>query len=131
MDLEGNLQRGEKVTCEHCKKRIDGAAQIDREIVLHEDCCDEYYAIKEGRPHRCPVCDGSGVEYDRDVHSVELYDPSDGYNGWGTPLNSRVVTRHEKKDCEFCKGRGFLAKKPTPIMRPAQEAAIIGWTHES
>ena len=119
------------MTCEHCKKRISGAAQINGDIVLHADCSDEYYANKEGRPYRCPVCSGSGVEYDRDVHSIETYDPSDGYNGWHVSLESRVVTRHEKKDCEFCCGRGFLAKKPMPIIKPATEEKIIGWKHES
>jgi DnaJ-class molecular chaperone len=116
--------------CEHCKTRISGAADITGEIALHADCSDEYHAAKQGRPYRCPLCFGSGFEYNRDVHEIETYDPSGGYNGYFSPVGTRVVTRREQKECDFCNGRGFLAKQPKPIVQPAIAEKVIGWTHE-
>jgi len=61
------------------------------------------------------------------VHDIETYDPSDGYNGWFSPLANRVVTRRESKRCDFCNGQGFINKEPVPIVQPAVEAKIVGW----
>ena len=116
--------------CGHCKKIVHGKAEVYDSLVLHEDCWPAYFAAQRGLKHRCPQCSGSGWEYNRDVHSTESYDPADGYNGWGGPIATRVVTRHEEKRCDFCSGQGFLKKEPKPIMQPAQEAKVIGWRRE-
>lgn len=113
--------------CQHCSQHIRGAAQIEGDLVLHAECAKQYHSAKNGRPYKCPVCCGSGVEYDREVLTTESFDPSDGRDGWGGPLRQRAVSRRERKDCELCNGIGFMAKEPTPIMQPAQEAKVIGW----
>ena len=113
--------------CKHCNQHIRGSAQIRGDLVLHEECAKEYQAAANGRPHKCPVCFGSGLEYDRDVHSVESFDVSDGRDGWGGPVGHRVVTHRERKECDLCNGLGFTATKPTPIIQTAQEAKVIGW----
>lgn len=118
------------MNCGHCKKVVNGKAEVDGSLVLHDACASSYYAAQRGLRYRCPECRGSGWEYNRDVHSTESYDPAEGYNGWGGQLATRVVTRHEEKRCDFCRGQGFLAKEPKPIMQPAQEAKVIGWRRE-
>lgn len=112
------------MTCAHCKRGIEGDAKVHGDSITHADCAQPYRMAKRGKTFKCPKCSGSGWEYNRDVHSTELYDPADGYNGYFSPLSSRVVTKHESKRCDFCEGDGYLAKEPQPIVEPAR---VVGW----
>jgi hypothetical protein len=61
--------------CEHCQKAADGRVEIRGTLVLHEDCAPAFRAALRGLHFRCPLCNGSGWEYKRDVPTSELYDP--------------------------------------------------------
>lgn len=114
--------------CAHCHKQMDDeAAMISGTKLFHPDCCKVFSAATQGLPHKCPMCNGSGWEYDHEVPTIETFDPSFGYAGYFSPVETRVVMRRESKRCDLCNGVGFLAKAPTPILQPAIPERVMGW----
>lgn len=108
----------------------EGAAEIYDGRIFHPLCVKASQMMARGFPHRCPACNGSGFEDDRDVHEVETYDPADGYNGYHSQLATRVKTRHESKRCDLCSGTGFPGKPPVHVMTDPVPARVVGWKRD-
>jgi DnaJ-class molecular chaperone len=113
------------MNCKQCRYPLYGKCWVAEDNVFCDTTCFNGFTQKaQGYTHQCPLCKGSGVEYDRDVADVETYDPSGGHDGWFSSLAHRAVIRHERKSCSFCDGRGYLNKKPVPVVEPAR---VTGW----
>lgn len=124
-DVQAAPAQPQVAKCSQCHKTLDGPCLADfGKLYCGRVCANARSAATTGHTYTCPQCQGTGWEYNRDVADVEMHDPADGHNGWFSPLAHRAVMRHESKRCDFCEGRGFLDKKPVPIVEPER---ITGW----
>jgi DnaJ-class molecular chaperone len=82
------------IGCAHCALVVQGPACVVGLEVLHVRCQEERLARDNGKPHRCPECDGKGT-------LAPVYDPPSGYAIEPT--------------CGFCNGEGWLKVAPKQV----------------